>query len=119
MIHGNNLGVLMGRLTADPDVVPTRRGDRLKVSMRVAVDRPEAGPGAGKKADFFTVVKYGDYDQIVQLAAPLQKGTQVHVSGRWQSRDLRDGRVITEMVADTVVPLDNPRLPEVEKKEVE
>lgn len=108
MLHGNNLGILIGNLTHDPDVLPTKRGDRLKLSIRVAVDRPSHRPpknGRGRKADFFTVVRWGDYDEIMQLAAPLQKGTRVHVTGWWQSRDLDDGRVVTEMVADTIIPL--------------
>jgi len=119
MLHGNNLGVLIGHLTADPDVLPTRRGDRLKLSVRIAVDRsfhqpPKSknGKSGGKNADFFTVVKWDDYDTIISLAAPLQKGTLVHVTGWWQSRDLPDGRVVTEMVADTIVPLNlTPSIP--------
>lgn len=112
MLHGNNLGVLIGHLTADPDVLPTRRGDRLKLSIRIAVDRsfhqpPKSknGKSGGKNADFFTVVKWDDYDTIINLAAPLRKGTLVHITGWWQSRDLPDGRVATEMVADTIVPM--------------
>jgi single-stranded DNA-binding protein len=114
MLHGNNLGILVGNLTHDPDVLPTKRGDRLKLSFRVAVDRPAHRPpknGRGRKADFFTVVRWGDYDEIIQLAAPLQKGTRVYTSGWWQSRDLETGSVATEMVADAIVPLEHLKPP--------
>jgi single-stranded DNA-binding protein len=118
MLHGNNLSVLMGHLTADPDVLPTRRGNRLRLSFRIAVGRSfDQASSSGKNADFFTVVKWGDYDTIVQLTASLQKGTQVHVTGRWQSRDLADGRVVTEMVASTIVPLDHAKFPSMERRD--
>ena len=131
MLRGNNLGVLIGHLTADPDVLPTRRGDRLKLSIRIAVDRSFSQPPKkhnqnqdgrrGKNADFFTVVKWDDYDTIINLAAPLRKGTLVHITGWWQSRDLPDGRVVTEMVADTIVPMnmDSQVLMETVEEEVE
>lgn len=102
MLRGDNLGILVGNLTADPDVLPTRRGDRLKLSMRIAVDRPHP---AGRKTSFFTVVKWSDSDQIMRLAASLRKGTRVYVSGWWQSRDLENGSVATEIVGETIVPL--------------
>jgi len=101
MLHGNNLGILIGVLTADPEVLPTRRGDRLKLSMRIAVSDPQT------KTSFFTVVKWDDSETIMQLAALLQKDTRVYVCGRWQSRDLPNGSVATEMVGETIIPLEN------------
>jgi len=103
MLLANNLSILIGNLTGDPEVLPTRRGDRLKLSMRIAVSDPQT------KTGFFTVVKWDDSETIMQLAALLQKGTRVYTCGRWQSRDLENGSVATEMVADTIVPLENCR----------
>ena len=105
MLQANNLSILIGTLTGDPEVLPTRRGDRLKLSMRIAVKHPHL-PG---KTSFFTVVKWDDSAAIMRQVAPLQKGTRVYILGWWQSRDLANGSVATEMVADTIVPLENLR----------
>ena len=95
-----NHTMVVGRLTADPELYQTRSG-RPKVTFRVACPR-HAGEGT-QSADFFTVVCLGE--RFVPLLDALAKGKRVTVFGRLTSRDIPGGRTVTEIRADTVLPI--------------
>ena len=99
MSYANHTTVI-GRLTADPEVYQTRSG-RPKVTFRLACPR-QVSAGT-QSADYFTVVCLGE--RFVPLLEALAKGKRVTVVGRLTSRDIPGGRTVTEIRADTVLPI--------------
>lgn len=99
-----NVDIKQGQLTDDARVFTTRTG-RPKISFRLLVRRNNNMPrkNGGSNCDFFTVVAYGD--RFLPLLPLLQKGTLVAVSGYTQSRDIPDGRVVVETVAQQIAIL--------------
>ena len=99
MSYANHTTVI-GRLTANPEVYQTRSG-RPKVTFRLACPR-QVSAGT-QSADYFTVVCLGE--RFVPLLDALAKGRRVTVFGRLTSRDIPGGRTVTEIRADTVLPI--------------
>lgn len=100
-----NTQILRGTLVADPQFFLSRGGDP-RLIFRVAVPRlKNRPPKKPRNLDFLTVVALGD--RFADLKDVLHRGTEVVVMGFAQSRDLNDGRVVVETVAeyiDIVVP---------------
>ena len=98
-----NRVVLMGRLTADPELRTTGSG-RSVSGFSLACDRSFVRQGAERETDFFDIVVWGTTAEFV--CKYFTKGQQVAVSGRLQSRRWRDKddrpRVSIEVVADEV-----------------
>lgn len=98
-----NRVVLMGRLTAIPELKTTATGKSV-TSFSVAVDRNFVKAGKERKADFFNIVCWNNTAEFV--CRYFTKGSLVALEGRLQSRTYKtdDGnnRYITEVVADTV-----------------
>ncbi|MBI3946846.1 MAG: single-stranded DNA-binding protein [Armatimonadetes bacterium] len=106
-----NRVVLIGRLTADPELKYTPSGVPM-ARFTVAVDRNQAPNAQGEKeTDFIPCVTWR---QSAEFAGNyLHKGRLVAVEGRiqirkWQTQDGQN-RVFTEVVCDRVYPLDRPR----------
>jgi single-strand DNA-binding protein len=102
--------VLIGRLTADPELKYTASGIAV-ASFRIAVDRPFKNQQGEKETDFINIVAWR---QRAEFAANyLTKGQLVAVDGRLQIRNYvtQDGqkRSVTEVVADSVQGLDRRR----------
>lgn len=97
-----NQVVLMGRMTADPELRHTQSGVAV-TTFRLAVDRDFKDKETGeKKADFLPVVCWRGTAEFVSKY--FSKGRLVAVCGRLQVREYttKDGdkRYATEIVAD-------------------
>ena len=97
-----NRAILIGRLTADPEMRTTPNGINV-ASFRIAVDRPFS-KGAERKADFITITCWRQQAEFV--CRYFSKGRAIGVEGSIQTRDYtdRDGnkRNTFEIVADRV-----------------
>lgn len=94
-----NLCVLIGRLTADPELKTTPNGNFV-TSFSIAVDD---GYGENKSTDFINIVAWKKTAEFVSKY--FKKGSEILVTGRVKTRTYeKDGkkRTITEIVADKV-----------------
>jgi len=102
--------VLVGRLTADPELRYTPNGVPV-VNFRIAVDRSFTNATGERETDFINIVAWR---QRAEFAANyLGKGRLVAIDGRLQIRQwtTQDGqkRSTAEVVADEVRGLDRPK----------
>ena len=98
-----NKAILIGRLTADPELTTTNSGvDVCRFSL--AINRPFKSQSGETQTDFLNIV-------VWRAAAAnchkfLKKGSQCAVVGSIQTRSYEDNnginRYVTELVADTV-----------------
>ncbi len=98
-----NCAVIMGRLTATPELRTTGTGNSV-TSFTVAVDRNYAKPGEERQTDFINVVAWrGTADFVTRF---FQKGQMIAVQGSIQTRNYEDKngnkRTAVEIVADNV-----------------
>ena len=95
--------IIMGRLTADPELRSTSSGLSV-TSFTVAVDRGYVKAGEEKKADFIPVVAWRQTADFVSKY--FRKGSMIAVQGSLQSRSYEDKngnkRVAYEIIADQV-----------------
>ena len=100
--------ILIGRLTADPDLRYTPSESIPVAQFTLAVDRPFKS-GGEKETDFIRIVTWRK--QAENCANYLSKGSKAAVEGRLQIRayEDRDGikRTIAEVVASGVTFLDS------------
>jgi len=105
-----NRVVLIGRLTADPELRYTQQGHAV-TTFRIAVDRPFTNQQGERETDFFPIVTWRKLAEV--CAHNLNKGRLVAVEGRLHNRSYtaQDGstRWVTEVVADSVRFLDWPK----------
>ncbi len=97
-----NCAVIMGRLTADPELRQTPNGVSV-ARFTVAVDRSFARAGEERKTDFITVVAWRQTAEFVSKY--FQKGSMIAVQGSIQTGSYeKDGakRYTFEVVADNV-----------------
>ena len=102
---------VMGRLTRDPELRRTNSGTAV-TSFSLAVERDFKDKNTGERAaDFLDVIAWRNTAEFVERY--LEKGRQVVVEGRLQSRNWedRDGhkRKAVEIVADSVYFADSKR----------
>lgn len=106
-----NRAVLIGRLTADPELRFIPGTGRPTSKVTVAVDRRRANAEGQREADFIPVVMWGK--QAEALANYMVKGGLIAVSGRIKtgSYEAKDGtrRYTMEVVADEVKFLSRPK----------
>lgn len=92
-----NKTILMGRLTADPELRETASGHSV-VNFTIAVDR---GYGEDKKVDFFPVQAWDGRAETI--ARNFGKGRPILVSGQLQNRQWEDNKgskhTTTEIIA--------------------
>ncbi len=95
--------IIMGRLTADPELRSTSSGLSV-TSFTVAVDRGYVRAGEERKADFIPVVAWREKADFVSKY--FRKGSMIAVQGSLQSRSYEDKngnkRVAYEIIADQV-----------------
>lgn len=95
-----NKVVLIGRLTADPDIRHTQSG-KCVASYRLAVDRAFKSDGQ-PEADFISCVAWGKSGEFCQRY--LHKGMKIALEGRIQTRtyDDKDGKkvYVTEVIVE-------------------
>jgi len=98
-----NKVVLIGRLTKDPELRFTPGSGAAVTTLTLAVDKYNTKTGQ-KEADFVPVVVWNK--QAESTANYMQKGSQMAISGRIQTRsyEAKDGtkRYVTEVVATEV-----------------
>ena len=98
-----NRVILMGRITADPELKTTNTGVSV-TSFSIAVDRNYVKQGEERKADFFNIVCWRRTAEFV--CRYFGKGSLIAVEGQLQSRQFqaKDGsnRYVVEVVADNV-----------------
>ena len=97
-----NCAVIMGRLTADPELRQTPSGVSV-TRFTVAVDRGYVKAGEERKADFINVVAWRQTAEFVSKY--FQKGSMIAVQGSIQTGSYeKDGvkRYTVEISADNV-----------------
>lgn len=97
-----NKVILLGRLTADPELKQTQSGTSV-TSFTVAVDRKYTA-GEEKQADFITVIAWRQTAEFV--CRHFKKGSAILIEGELQTRSWTDKqgakRYATEVVASEV-----------------
>jgi len=103
-----NRATILGRLTRDPEVRSTNSGKNV-TSLSVATNRTWTDQSGTKQeqVEYHNCVLWG---KLADIAAQyLQKGRQVYLEGRIQTRDWvgQDGnkKYRTEIVADNLIML--------------
>lgn len=98
-----NSAVIMGRITADPELKTTQSGTSV-CSFTVAVDRNYQKQGQDHQADFISVVTWRQTAEFV--AKWFRKGQMIAVQGEIQTRNYEDRkgnkRTAVEVVASQV-----------------
>ena len=98
-----NNAVIMGRLTADPELRTTGNGISV-TGFTVAVDRNYQRQGQERQTDFISVVAWRQTAEFVSRY--FRKGQMIAVQGSIQTRNYEDRngvkRTAVEIVADTV-----------------
>ncbi len=96
-----NKAILVGRLTADPELKATSNGVEV-CSFSVAVDRRFAKEGEERKADFINCVAWRQTAQFISRF--FSKGRMIGLVGSIQTRSWDDNkgnrRYATEVVVD-------------------
>lgn len=98
-----NKAILVGRLTADPELRQTPNGIAVS-TFRIAVDRRFSAKDGDRKADFITIVCWRQQAEFV--CKYFHKGNAIAIDGSIQTRDYVDktgnNRTAFEVVADNV-----------------
>lgn len=98
-----NKAILIGRLTADPELKQTPSGVYL-VNFRIAVDRSFKSQDGQRQADFINIVCWRQRAEFV--AKYFHKGDAIGIEGSIQTRSYEDQngnkRTAVEVVADNV-----------------
>ena len=98
-----NKAILIGRLTADPELKTTPNGISV-CSFTIAVDRGYVKAGAQRQTDFIDIVSWRQTAEFVSKY--FSKGRLIAVEGSIQTRSYTDNagnkRKVFEVVADSV-----------------
>lgn len=107
-----NKVILIGRLTADPELKQTGSGVAV-TSFTLAVDRKHS-KDTEKKADFITIVAWRQSAEFI--CKYFRKGSAIIVLGELQTRSWQDAdgkkRIATEVVASEVSFAESKKNPE-------
>lgn len=98
-----NKAILVGRLTADPELKQTPNGVSV-CTFSIAISRPYSGKGGEKQTDFINIVAWRNTAEFV--ARYFCKGNAIGIDGSIQTRSYTDKqgskRTAFEVVADAV-----------------
>lgn len=98
-----NKAILIGRLTADPELKQTTSGTYV-LNFQIAVDRRFRGQDGERKADFISIVCWRQQAEFVSKY--FHKGDAIGIEGNIQTRNYEDRqgnkRTAVEVVADNV-----------------
>ncbi len=98
-----NCAIIMGRLTADPELRTTPNGISV-TSFSVAVDRSYQKAGTERQTDFINVVAWRQTAEFVSRY--FHKGSMIAIQGSIQTWNYEDKngnkRTAVEIVADNV-----------------
>ena len=95
-----NLCVLLGRMTADPEVRSTQNGKTV-VTFTIAVDRGYVKQGEERQSDFINCVAWEKVGQFI--ASYFGKGRMIAVEGRLQTRTYDDKNGTKHYVTEVIV----------------
>lgn len=95
-----NKVILMGRLTADPELRRTA-SDRAVTSFSLAVNRSFARKGEKAETDFIDCVAWGNTAEFI--CKWFTKGLQVAVTGRLQVRNWEDKQGQKRRTAEVII----------------
>lgn len=102
--------MLLGRLTADPNIKYTQSTNTMVVSFSLAVPRRFKQEGQ-TNVDFINIVAWSKTAEFVSKY--FSKGQQVGVIGRIQTRNYKDDKgvmhYITEVIAEEVYFADSKK----------
>jgi len=98
-----NKAILIGRLTADPELKQTTSGISV-CSFSIAVDRRFSGRDSERKTDFINITSWRQQAEFV--CRYFHKGDAIGIEGSIQTRNYEDKngnkRTATEVVTDNV-----------------
>lgn len=98
-----NKVILMGRITADPELKTTPSGVSV-TSFSIAVDRNYVKAGTERQTDFINIVAWRQTAEFV--CRYFVKGQLIALDGTLQTRTYQDkngnNRYVTEVLADSV-----------------
>ena len=98
-----NCSVIMGRLSAEPEVKQTPKGTSV-ITMQVAVQRSYVKKDEERKTDWIDCVVWGKTAEFV--SKHFHKGSLIALQGKLQTRTYKDRngitRKVTELFADSV-----------------
>lgn len=98
-----NRSILMGRLTADPELRQTPNGISV-LSFTIAVDRAYSGKSGERQTDFINLVAWRNTAEFISRY--FKKGQMIAVDGSIQTRSYTDKqgnrRTAFEVLVDTV-----------------
>lgn len=95
----NNV-VLMGRLTADPELRQTASGIEV-TSFTIAIDRGYVRQGEERQADFINCVAWRQTAKFISTY--FRKGQMIAVTGSIQTRNYEDKNGSKRVATDVVV----------------
>ena len=95
-----NVVVLMGRLTADPELRTTPNGISV-TSFSIAVDRAYQKAGTERQTDFINCVAWRQTAEFITKY--FQKGSMIAVNGTLQQRSYTDKNGNKRTVYDVVI----------------
>ncbi|ANW97709.1 single-stranded DNA-binding protein [Thermoclostridium stercorarium subsp. thermolacticum DSM 2910] len=87
-----NKVILMGRLTADPELRYTTGTNIPVCRFRLAVERPFQKQGEERQADFFNIVAWRNTAEFISKY--FRKGVRVLVEGSLRNNDYQDSNGI-------------------------
>ena len=103
-----NRAILIGRLTADPELKQTQNGISV-CSFSIAVDRRFSGRDSARKTDFINITSWRQQAEFV--CRYFHKGDVIGVEGSIQTRNYEDKngnkRTAVEVVADRAFFVDS------------
>lgn len=87
-----NKVILLGRLTADPELRYTTGSNIPVCRFSIAVKRPYAKQGEERQADFFSIVAWRNTAEFINKY--FRKGVRVLVEGNLRNNDYEDNQGI-------------------------
>ncbi len=95
-----NSVILMGRLTADPELRSTQNGTSV-TQFTLAVDRDFVKQGEERQTDFISCVAWKQTAEFI--SKHFGKGNMLAVTGRLQSRTFDDKNGVKHYVTEVIV----------------
>ena len=95
-----NKVILMGRLTADPELRYTTNGNLPVCRFKIAVDRGYAKQGEERQADFFNITAWRGTAEF--CSKYFKKGMRVLIEGSIQNRTWDDNNGVKHYADDII-----------------
>ena len=93
-----NKVILMGRLTADPELRYTTGNNIPVCRFRLAVERPYAKQGEERQADFFRITAWRSTAEFASRY--FKKGIRVLIEGYLRNNDYEDSQGVRHSIVE-------------------